>query len=161
MTIMKRLAPLAIASLALLVAVSHGTGQPAKQEGKKQPNPLQALKDAFAKGVTTTPIEVKDLPKEISEGAAKARPGASVKKAQKVEIKHTMKYVAFDKPRVQSYKAILVNDGKRVAVQIAPDGKKQGARPVAEAKADPAKKAVKEIDIPAKAAKAVKAIKQL
>jgi hypothetical protein len=131
-------------------------------EGKKL-DPLQALKEAYAKGVSTTPVEVKDLPKEISEGSAKARPGAAIRTAQRLEIKHTLKYVAFDKPRVQSYQAVLVNGDKRSRVQVAPDGDKLAARPVAGKNAEPGKKAddAKEIDIPDKASKAVKAIKEL
>jgi hypothetical protein len=132
-----------------------------KQEGKK-PHPLQALKDAYSKGVSTAPVEPKDLPKEVSDGGAKARPGASIRKAQRLEIKHTLKYVAFDKPRVQSYQAILVNGEKRIRVQVAPDGKKLDARPVAAKKGEPRKgDDAKEIEIPAKATKAVKAIKEL
>jgi len=139
---------------------------PKKDEGK-QPNPLQALKEAFAKGVTTKAVEPKDLPKEITEAAAKNTPGASIKKAQKQEIRHTLKYVAFDKPRVQSYQAIVVKDDKRVRVQLAPDGKKLGVREVpaakdaAKDKKEPPADDKKEIDIPDKASKAVKAIKEL
>jgi hypothetical protein len=155
----------ALLVLFAVVALISAADQPNK-EGKgsdQQPDPLKALSEAYAKGVTTTPMEPKDLPKEITDGAAKARPGASIKKADKVEIKHTMKYVAFDKPQVQSYRAILVNDGKRTRVQVDPEGKKLDAQPVADSKTEPDKKddKPKEIDIPEKAAKAVKAIKEL
>jgi hypothetical protein len=157
-----RCLPAGLALLALLVAAAPGGADEPKTPAK-QPDPLQALKEAYAKGVSTTPVELKELPKPISDGAAKARPGASIRKAQKLEIKHTMKYVAFDKPRVQSYQAILVKDDKRTRVQVAPDGKKLNARPVTDNKAEPGKKAdkPKEIDIPDKASKAVKAIKEL
>jgi K+/H+ antiporter YhaU regulatory subunit KhtT len=159
--------PSALALIALALAVAPGDcadqpKDPPKKEEGKQPDPLQALKEAFAKGVTTTPIEPKELPKEIGEGAAKVRPGATVKKAQKMEIKQTLKYVAFDKPQVQSYQAVVNNDGKRTLVQLATDGKKLNSRRAADNK-EPAKEvdAPKEIDIPEKAKKAVKAIKDL
>jgi hypothetical protein len=154
--------------MALLVAAAYVGGadqpdKPAKKEQGKQPNPLQALKDTYAKGVSTTPVAVKDLPKEISAGVAKARPGAAIRKAQRLEIKHTLKYVALDKPRVQSYQAVLANGDKRTRVQVRPDGMKLGARPLPGKKAERGKKAddPKEIDIPNKARKAVKAIKEL
>lgn len=153
------------ALVALLAANAYGSEQPsspAKKDGAKQPDPFQALKEAFAKGVTTTAVELKELPKEISDGAAKVRPGAAIKKAEKMEIKQTLKYVASDKPQVQTYQAILVSDGKRSRIQVAPDGKKLNVQPVGN-KAEPAKKAdvPKEITIPEKASKAVKAIKEL
>jgi hypothetical protein len=163
-----RLLPRKLALIVLLATVAGGgaAGQsnpPAKKEAGKQPDPLQELKEAFAKGLTTTPVEPKDLPKEITDGAAKARPGAAVRKAQRLEIKHTMKYVAFAKPRVQKYDAVVVNDGKQFRVQVGPDGKKLNARPVAGAKVETGKKAgiPKEIEIPDKASKAVKAIKEM
>ncbi len=152
---------LALIVVLVIVALAGAADQadkPAK-EGEKQPDPLKALEEAYAKGVTTTVVEPKDLPKEIVDGAAKARPGASIHKAEKVEIKHTMKYVASDKPQVQTYMAILVKDDKRTRVQIAPDGKKLDSAPVADKKDETEKP--KEIDIPEKAAKAVKAIKEL
>jgi hypothetical protein len=124
---------------------------------------MQALREAYAKGVRTTPVEVKDLPSEIGEGAVKARPGASIRKAQRLEIKQTLKYVAFDKPRVQAYRAILVNGDKRTRVQVAPDGKKQDSRSLPDKRAEDAKKTEDPngIDIPDKASKAVRAIKEL
>jgi hypothetical protein len=145
------------------VASGAHPDRPAKKEEGKKPDPLQALKEAYSKGVSTTPVEVKDLPKEISAGAAKGRPGAAIRKAQRLEIKHTLKYVAFDKPRVQSYQAVLVNGDRRTRVLVAPDGKKLDVRPLPDKKAEPGKKAdaPREIDIPDKASKAVKAIKEL
>src|SRR4051812_10558562 len=115
-------------SLALLafLAVAAAGGQPdtpPRKDAKPNADPFQALKEAFAKGVSTTTVEPKDLPKEITDGAAKVRPGATIRKAQRLEIRHTLKYAAFDQPRVQTYQAVLVDDGKRVRVQVAPDGK--------------------------------------
>jgi hypothetical protein len=136
---------------------------PPKKDGGKQANPFQALQDAFSKGVTVTAVDPKDLPREITDAAAKNAPGASIKKAEKQEIRHTLKYVALDKPKVQWYQATVVKDDKRVRVQIAPDGKKLGSRPIAvkkDKKEEPADDR-KEIDIPEKAAKSVKAIKEL
>jgi hypothetical protein len=157
-----------LAGIALLVAaVPAGSAdqpdKPVKKKDGKKPDPLQTLKEAYSKGVSTTTVEVKDLPKQISDGAARARPGASIRKAVRLEIKHTLKYVPFDKPRVRSYQAVLVNGDKRIRVQVAPDGKKLDARPLPAKQAEPGKKAeaTKEIDIPDKARKAVKAIKEL
>jgi hypothetical protein len=139
---------------------------PANKDGGKQANPLQALQDAFSKGVSVKAVDPKDLPKEITEAATKNAPGASIKNAQKQEIRHTMKYVALDKPKVQSYQATVAKDDKRVRVQIAPDGKQVSARAIADKDAAKDKKDApaedkKEIDIPPKASKSVKAIKEL
>jgi hypothetical protein len=67
--------------MASLVASADGPDKPVKKEEGKKPDPLQALKEAYSKGVSTTPVEVKDLPKGISDGTAKAWPGASIRKA--------------------------------------------------------------------------------
>ena len=124
-------------TLATLLAVGagslhgdDGTKTPPKKDEGKQPDPLQALQDAFSKGVTVKDVDPKDLPKEITEAAAKNSPGSSIKKARKQEIRHTLKYVALDKPKVQSYQATVVKDDKRVRVQVSPDGKQVSARPV-------------------------------
>src|SRR5262249_15254473 len=121
-------------------AVLRGDEDPKtpKKDGAKQENPLQALQDAFAKGVTLTDVDPKDLPKVIADGAAKIAPGATLKKARKQEIRHTLKYVAFDKQKVQSYQATIVKDDKRVRVQLAPDGKVLNTRPVADKKEEAA-----------------------
>jgi hypothetical protein len=154
-----------LALAALLVSGLRGADDPKTPKKDAKPdNPLQALQDAFKKGVTLTDVDLKDLPKAVSDGAAKHAPGAAIKKAQKQEIKHTLKYVAFDKPKVQWYQATIVKEDKRVRVQFAPDGKVMSTRPVAEKKEAKDKKdaeVTKEIEIPAKAAKAVKAIKEL
>lgn len=152
----------AIASLVFL-SVLFAQDQPAKSPPeKKQGTPLQALQDAFAKGVTTTAVDVKDLPKAIADAAAKQTPGAEIKKAQKQEIRHTLKYVAFDKPRVQTYQVVVVKDDKRTRLQVAPDGKKPAVTPVQATKDPaPAAKPKKEIEIPEAARKAVKAIKDV
>lgn len=136
---------------------------PPKKDAGKQPNPLQGLQDAFNKGVTVTAVEPKDLPKEITEAAAKDAPGATIAKAKKQEIKHTMKYVALDNPKVQYYQAVVVQDDKRTRVRLAPDGKKLGAQPVADKqdKKEAPAGDKKEIDIPEKAKKSVEAIKKL
>ncbi len=161
-----------LALAALLVAATGGLRgdekpKPApKKDDGKQPNPLQALQEAFKKGVTVTSVEPKDLPKEITEAAAKNAPGAAIKKSQKQEIRHTLKYVAFDKPRVQSYQVTVVKDGKRSRVQVSPDGKHVNVRAIADKepvkdKKEPPAEGKKEIEIPQKASKAVKAIKEL
>src|SRR5262245_46576536 len=112
----------------------QGQSNPPSKDAGKQANPLQALQDAFAKGVSVKEVDPKDLPKEITEGANKNAPGAAVKKAKKQEIRHTMKYVALDQPKVQSYQATMVKDDKRVRVQLAPDGKQVRVQAVAEKK---------------------------
>jgi hypothetical protein len=159
-----------LALAALLVAGPaglRGAEDPKKpdKDGAKQPNPFQALQDAFSKGVSVKAVDPKDLPREITEAAARNAPGASIKKANKQEIRHTLKYVAFDKPRVQTYQATIVKDDKRVRVQLAPDGKQLSRQEVAGKKGvDDRKESPtddKEIDIPRKARKAVKAIKEL
>jgi hypothetical protein len=155
-------AALVVTLAALLVYGSAVVGADEKKDKPDQVNPLQALQEAFKKGVTVTEIELKDLPKEITEAAAKNSPGATIKKAQKQEIRHTMKYVALDKPSIKSYQAVVAKDGKRTRLQVAPDGKKLGAQPVADKKAGDRKEGDdKEIEIPEKAAKSVKAIKEL
>ena len=53
--------------------------------------------------------------------AAKHAPDATVKKAQKQEIKHTMQYVALDKPKVY-YTVTVLQDGKEKALGVKPDG---------------------------------------
>src|SRR5215470_19265824 len=78
---------------------------PPGKDGAKQADPFQALKEAFAKGVTTKAVEPKDLPKEIADAAAKNAPGAAIQKAQRQEIRLTMKYVALDKPQIKTYQA--------------------------------------------------------
>lgn len=148
-------------ALTTCLITSAGFADDAKAPDKKKPNPLQALQDAYTKGVTVTDVATKDLPKAIADGAAKHAPDAAVKKAQKHEIKHTMQYVAFDKPKVQWYEVIVIKDDKKTRIRLAPDGKKMASQAVADKPA--AKKGApgKEIEIPAKAAKAVKAIKEL
>jgi hypothetical protein len=158
-------------SLAVIVVMLAGaaSGQeqksPAQKPGK-QTDPLQPLRDAFAKGVTVTPVDPKDLPREITTAVAKLAPGASVKKAQKQEIRLTLKYVALDQPKVQWYQATVTKDDKRLRLQLAPDGKKRAVQQLAAGKETPNTKkaparAGKEIDIPPRASKAVEAIKAL
>jgi hypothetical protein len=104
-------------------------------------------------------IEVNDLPKAVTDAIAKAAPGETVKNAEKHEVRATLKYVALEKPRVQRYAVDVNKDGKSRRYLVSPDGKSVHATEIRpEKKADmPAK----EFDTPAKAAKAVKAIKTL
>jgi hypothetical protein len=106
-----------------------------------------------------TPVEVNDLPKAVADGVAKAAPGETIKNAEKNEMRATLKYVAFDKPHVQQYAVDVSKDGKTTRYVVGADGKSVKATDIrAEKKAD---KPEKELDIPAKAAKAVAAIKGL
>lgn len=105
------------------------------------------------------PVEVKDLPQPVADAIAKAAPDKKVERAEKHEMRATMKYVALDTPQVQQYAIDASQNGKVTRFVVSPDGK--SAKPTdikAEKKAD---KAAKELDIPAKAAKAVAAIKAL
>jgi hypothetical protein len=72
-------------ALAALVFVSGSRADdqpktPPKKDTGKPANPLQDLQEAFSKGVTVTPVQLKDLPKEITDGAAKNALGAAIKK---------------------------------------------------------------------------------
>src|ERR1051326_5175637 len=110
-----------------------------------------------------TAVEVKDLPKPVAEGIAKAAPDGKVKSVEKSEMRATMKYVAIDKPEIQQYVIDVAKDDKRSRITMSGDG---GNAKVAEIKEDKkddkgskSDEKEKEIDIPEKAAKAVKAIK--
>jgi len=105
------------------------------------------------------PIEIKDLPKLVAEAVAKVAPGETVKSAEKNEMRATLKYVALDKARVQRYAVDLNKDGRTTRFVVSPDGKSANATAVAaDKKAD---KPAKEFEVPAKAAKAVAALKAL
>jgi hypothetical protein len=104
-------------------------------------------------------VEVKDLPKPVAAAVAKAAPNETIKSAEKNEMRATLKYVALDKARVQKYAIDVSKDGKTTRFTVSPDGKSAKATPIpAEKKAD---KPAKEFDVPAKAAKAVAALKAL
>jgi hypothetical protein len=106
-----------------------------------------------------TPVEVNDLPKVVADAVAGAAAGATIKSAEKHEVRATMKYVRLAKPQVRQYAVDLSNDGKTTRFVVSPDGKSVKATGIrAEKKAG---KPDKEIDIPAKAGKAVAAIKAL
>jgi hypothetical protein len=106
-----------------------------------------------------TVVEVKDLPQAVADAVAKAAPGETIKSAAKNEMRATLKYVALDKSFVQQYAIDVSKDGKTTRLLVSPDGKSAKATNIAaEKKAD---KPAKELDIPAKAAKAVAAIKAL
>jgi hypothetical protein len=109
------------------------------------------------------PVEVKDLPKAVADGVTRAAPGAKVQAAEKNEMRATMKYVALDSPQVRQYAIDVVKDEKRSRVTLNGDGGNAKVTEIKEEKANaPADRpAEKEIDIPEKAARAVKAIKAL
>jgi hypothetical protein len=110
-------------------------------------------------------VEVKDLPKEVADAVAKAEPKATIRAAEKNEVRAVMKYVALDKAQVQQYVIDVSKDGKRSRVTM--NGQAENVK-VTELKEEkpkdkddkPADKE-KEIDIPQKAAKSVRAIKAL
>jgi hypothetical protein len=105
------------------------------------------------------PVEIKDLPKPVATAIARAAPGETVKSAEKNEMRGTLKYVAIARPRVQRYAIDVSQKGKRTRFIVTPDGKSVKATAIkAEKKADRPKK---ELDIPARAARAVAAIKAL
>src|SRR5262249_55490204 len=104
-------------------------------------------------------IEVKDLPKPVADAVAMTAPGETVKSAEKNEMRATLKYVAFDKARIQKYAIDVSKDGTKTRFIVSPDGKSAKAATIAaEKKAD---KPAKEFEVPAKAAKAVAALKAL
>jgi len=146
------------ALLSLLLVLDASGDEPKKPAEKKQPNSFQALQDAYKKGVSVTAVEPKDLPKEISDASAKHAPGSEIKKAEKQEIKHTMKYVALDKPQVQRYQVIVGKDDRLTRIEVAPDGEKLDARAIKKAPPIDDKKG---IDIPEKAVKAANALKEI
>lgn len=105
------------------------------------------------------PVEAKDLPKPVADAVAKAAPGGAIQLAEKQEMRATMKYVALDQPQVQQYAIDVSKDGKTTRFVVSPDGKSAKATEIrTEKKFD---KPAKELDILAKAAKAVGAIKAL
>jgi hypothetical protein len=104
-------------------------------------------------------LEVKDLPKTVADAVAKAAAGETVKSAEKNEMRATLKYVASDKARVQRYAVDVNKDGKTTRFIVSPDGK--SAQPAAIAADKKAAKPDKEFEVPAKAAKAVAALKVL
>jgi hypothetical protein len=116
-----------------------------------------------------TAIEVKDLPRPVAEGVARAAPGATIRNAEKNEMRTTLKYVALDKPRVLQYSIDVVKDDKRSRVTMNSEGanvkvtelKAEQKDPKPEADKPAEKEKEKEIDIPEKATKSVKAIKAI
>jgi hypothetical protein len=104
-------------------------------------------------------VEVKDLPKAVADGVAKAAPGEKIKSAQKNEMRAAIKYVALPKAIVRQYAVDVSKGGKTKRYLVSPDGKN-----IKETKIAPEKKAEKpkkEFDIPEKAKKAVAALKAL
>src|SRR5262249_15061571 len=57
-----------------------------------------------------SPVAVKDLPKPVAEAVAKAQPGATVRSAEKNEVRATLKYVALDKPHALQYEIDVIRD---------------------------------------------------
>jgi hypothetical protein len=111
-----------------------------------------------------TAIEVKDLPKSVADAVAKALPDAKVRGAEKNEMRATLKYVALDKPQTRQYVLDVVADKKRSRITMTGEGGNVKVTELKEQKDEPEKKNKpdeKEIDIPAKAARSVRAIKAL
>jgi hypothetical protein len=111
-----------------------------------------------------TPVGVKDLPKPVADAVAKAAPDATIKSAERNEMRVTLKYVALEKPQVRQYVIDVVKDKKRSRVTMTGDAKDVRVTELKDEKKEPAKgdtPAGKEIDIPEKAARSVKAIKGL
>jgi len=106
-----------------------------------------------------TTVEVKDLAKTVTDAIAKAAPGETIKSAERNEVRATMKYVALAKPQVRQYAVDTSKDGKMTRFVVSPDGKT--AKPTDIRAEKKAEKPEKELEIPAKAAKAVAAIKSL
>jgi hypothetical protein len=106
-----------------------------------------------------TSIAVNHLPKPVADAVAKAAPDETIKSAEKNEVRATLKYAALARPQVRQYAIDATKEGKKTRYIVSPDGKSAKATGIrAEKKAA---KPEKEIAIPAKAAKAVAAIKVL
>jgi hypothetical protein len=106
-----------------------------------------------------TPLKIEDLPQPVAAAVRKAAPDEAVRDAEKQEMRATLKYVALEKPSVREYAVDVRQGGKTTRLVVSPDGKSARATEIRpEKKAD---KPEKELDIPAKAAKAVAAIKAL
>jgi hypothetical protein len=106
-----------------------------------------------------TPVRFEDLPKAVADAVAKAAPDEKVTSAEKNEVRATMKYVALDKARVRQYAIDVKKDDKITRYLVSPDGKSVKETPIkAEKKAG---KPEKEFDVPAKAKKAVAALRAL
>jgi hypothetical protein len=105
------------------------------------------------------PVAAKDLPRPVADAVAKAAPGEKIRRAEKQEMRATLKYVALPKAHVRQYAIDVSKDGKATRFVVSPDGKNVRTTAIrAEKKAD---KPAKELAIPAKAAKAVAALKAL
>ena len=82
-----------------------------------------------------------------------------MKSAEKNEVRATLKYLALDRPHVQHYAVDVSKDGKTTRMVVTPDGKSAKATDIRpEKKAD---KPEKEFEVPAKAARAVAALKAI
>jgi hypothetical protein len=103
------------------------------------------------------PVKVNDLPKAVADAVTRAAPGETVKSAHKNEVRATLKYVALDKPQVRQYAIDVSKDDKTTRLVVSPDGK--SARTTTIKAVKKAVKPARELDIPAKARKAVAAIK--
>ncbi len=105
------------------------------------------------------PVQGKDLPKPVADAVARAAPGATVKSADRNEVRATLRYVALDRPRVQQYAVDVSKGGKSTRFVVSPDGK--SARATAIRAEKKAARPAKEFTVPAKAARAVAALKAL
>ncbi len=123
---------------------------------------LSVLLDGTIMRFPTT-VDVKDLPKVVADAVAKAAPESTVRSAEKNEMRATLKYVASEKAHVRQYVIEVVQDKKRSRVTMNGEaGDLKVTELEEERKADGTNKPdLKEIDLPAKAAKSVKAIKAL
>lgn len=108
-----------------------------------------------------TPVEAKDLPKPVADAVAKAAPDATIRSAEKNEMRVTLKYVAFDKPQVRQYVIDVVKDKKRSRVTMTGDAKDVKVTELKDEKESGTKAVPKGIEVPEKAAKSVAALKAL
>jgi hypothetical protein len=112
-------------------------------------------------------LKARDLPKPVADAVARAEPGATVQSAVKNEMRATLKYVALDRAQVLQYAIEVVKDRKRSRVTMNAQGgnvkvtELKEEKKAAKDQSARAGDAEKEIKIPAKAARAVKAIKAL
>ncbi len=66
-------------------------------------------------------VEMKELPKGVTEALDKAIPGAKVEKAQRFEIRAGLQFGALEKPKI--YYAVRVEkDEKEKTIKVKPNG---------------------------------------
>ena len=95
-----------------------------------------------------TSVEAKDLPRPVADAAEKAAKDGKLLGTDKNEVRATLKYVAFDKAKVQQYAVEVVKDEKRSRVTLNAEGGNAKVTELKDAKKDAAKPAAKAAEKP-------------